>query len=177
MNIAHLHLMAESPPGAGRADAVGPAGVRTRAQAARGHPGCALVYRRAGCGDGGGLSHRGARGGVGRGASTFDEDMVERHEAVALGTTAVMVVTGALAAAALWAFRRGSRLTATATRLVLAGLIAGSVAVAATAWTAAGQSVIRKSARGYQQRSEAAGTTTAGVSAGRVSRRSRCHRT
>ncbi|MEZ0335095.1 MAG: hypothetical protein ACAI18_13880 [Gemmatimonadales bacterium] len=67
--------------------------------------------------------------------STFDEDMVERHEAVALGTTAVMVVTGALAAAALWAFRRGSRLAATATRLVLAGLFVSSVAVAATAWT------------------------------------------
>jgi hypothetical protein len=66
---------------------------------------------------------------------TFDEDMVERHEAVALGTTAVLVVTGALAAAALWASRRGSRLAATATRLVLAGLLAGSVAVAATAWT------------------------------------------
>jgi hypothetical protein len=66
---------------------------------------------------------------------TFDEDMVERHEAVALGTTAVLVVTGALAAAALWASRRGSRLAATATRLVLVGLLAGSVAVAATAWT------------------------------------------
>src|SRR5262245_53027464 len=40
---------------------------------------------------------------------TFDHDMVERHEAVALGTTVVLVVTGALAATALWAARRGGR--------------------------------------------------------------------
>jgi hypothetical protein len=66
---------------------------------------------------------------------TFDHDMVERPEAVAIGTTAVLVVTAALAALALWAARRGGRLAATATRLVLAGLLAGSVAVAATAWT------------------------------------------
>ena len=66
---------------------------------------------------------------------TFDHDLVERHEAVALGTTAVLVITGALAAVALWAAGRGGRLAATATRLVLAGLIAGTAAVAATAWT------------------------------------------
>jgi hypothetical protein len=66
---------------------------------------------------------------------TFDHDLVERHEAVALGTTVILVVTGALAAVALWAARRGGRLAATATRLVLVGLLAGSVAVAATAWT------------------------------------------
>jgi|RhiMethySRZTD1v2_1073278.scaffolds.fasta_scaffold1619744_1 hypothetical protein len=66
---------------------------------------------------------------------TFDHDMVERHETVALGTTAVLVVTATLAAVALWAAKRGGRLAATATRLVLAGLLAGSVAVAAAAWT------------------------------------------
>ena len=66
---------------------------------------------------------------------TFDHDMVERHEAVALGTTAILVVTATLAAVALWAARRGGRLAATATRLVLAGLLADSAAVAATAWT------------------------------------------
>ena len=66
---------------------------------------------------------------------TFDHDLVERHEAVAVVTTAVLVVTAALAGAALWLARRGGRLTATATRLVLVGLLASSVAVAATAWT------------------------------------------
>jgi hypothetical protein len=66
---------------------------------------------------------------------TFDHDMVERHEAVALGATAILVVTAVLSALALWAAPRGGRLAATATRLVLAGLLAGTAAVAATAWT------------------------------------------
>ena len=80
---------------------------------------------------------------------TFDHDLVERHEAVALGTTVVLVVTAALAGAALWLARRGGRLTATATRLVLVGLLASSVAVAATAWTGGpiGHPEIRAGAR------------------------------
>jgi hypothetical protein len=36
---------------------------------------------------------------------TFDHDMVERHEALALGTSVVLVVTAALAALSRWAVR------------------------------------------------------------------------
>jgi hypothetical protein len=66
---------------------------------------------------------------------TLDHDLVERHEAVALGTTAILVGTVVLAGLALWAARWGGRLAGTVNRLVLVGLLAGSAAVAATAWT------------------------------------------
>jgi hypothetical protein len=66
---------------------------------------------------------------------TFDHDLVERHEAVALGATAILVATAALAGLALWIARWGGRLAGTVNRLVLAGLLAGSVAVVATGWT------------------------------------------
>ena len=66
---------------------------------------------------------------------TFDHDLVERHEAVALGATVLLGVTAVLAGLALWASRVGGRLAGTVSRLVLAGLLAGTAAVAATAWT------------------------------------------
>ena len=66
---------------------------------------------------------------------TFDHDLVERHEGVALGATVILGATAVLAGLALWAGRVGGRLAGTVSRLVLAGLLAGTAAVAATAWT------------------------------------------
>lgn len=61
------------------------------------------------------------------GLPTFEERLVERHEAVALGATVAVVVTGLLAAAAL--HRRASAW------LVVVGLAVSTVAVGVTAWT------------------------------------------
>ncbi|HEY9505123.1 MAG TPA: hypothetical protein VIQ27_04055 [Gemmatimonadales bacterium] len=66
---------------------------------------------------------------------TFDHDMLERHEAVALGATVILVATAVLAGLALRAGRSDGRLAGTMNRLVLAGLLAGTAGVAATGWT------------------------------------------
>ena len=66
---------------------------------------------------------------------TFDHDMLERHEAVALGATVILVGTAVLACLALRAGRSDGRLAGTMNRLVLAGLLAGTAGVAATGWT------------------------------------------
>jgi hypothetical protein len=66
---------------------------------------------------------------------TFQEDMVERHESIALAATAILTTTALLAAVALWQISRRGGLARTATRLTLAGLLAGTGAVAVTAWT------------------------------------------
>ena len=63
MNTAHLHLILNHLPVLG-APGCG-AGLRPRAQAARGHPDRAMVYRRARHRDDSGLSHRRACGGAG----------------------------------------------------------------------------------------------------------------
>jgi len=61
------------------------------------------------------------------GLSTFEEPLVERHEAIALGATVAVVVTGLLAAAALY--------SRALTWLVVVGLAVSTVAVGLTAWT------------------------------------------
>ena len=61
------------------------------------------------------------------GLPTFQEPLVERHEAVALGATVAVVVTGLLAAAALY--------SRTPAWLVVVGLGVSTVAVGLTAWT------------------------------------------
>ena len=66
---------------------------------------------------------------------TFDHDMLERHEAVALGATVILVATAVLAGLALRAGRSDGRLAGTMNRLVLAGLLAGTAGVVATGWT------------------------------------------
>jgi hypothetical protein len=66
---------------------------------------------------------------------TFQDDLVGGHESVALMATAIITATALLAAVALWQARRRVGLARTATRLALAGLLAGTAAVAATAWT------------------------------------------
>ena len=70
------------------------------------------------------------------GLPTFAEPLVERHEAVALWTTVLVVATGLLAAAALWGMARPDRRGSGAlVRLVVAGLTLSTIAVAVTAWT------------------------------------------
>jgi hypothetical protein len=66
---------------------------------------------------------------------TFQEQLVEPHEEVALWTTLILVGTGCLAAAALWLSRRGPSVSLALTRVVLVGLLAGTVAGGVTAWT------------------------------------------
>lgn len=66
---------------------------------------------------------------------TFDHDMVERHEAVALAATVLLAITALAAVAALWAGRAANRLYRSAIVVVLSGLLASTAAVGATAWT------------------------------------------
>jgi hypothetical protein len=66
---------------------------------------------------------------------TFQEDLVEGHEEIALAATGIIVATALLAALALWSGRGHAPLSRTVTRLALVGLLAGTAAVVATAWT------------------------------------------
>ncbi len=66
---------------------------------------------------------------------TFDHDMVERHEEVALAAAVLIVTTALLAAAGLITSRAGGRLHRATILVVLGGLLTGTAAVAATAWT------------------------------------------
>jgi hypothetical protein len=66
---------------------------------------------------------------------TFQEPLVKRHEVVALWATLILVVTGCLAAAALWRSRRGAAMSLALTRVVLVGLVASTAVVGVTAWT------------------------------------------
>jgi hypothetical protein len=66
---------------------------------------------------------------------TFNHDMVEEHEAVALAATVLLVVTSIAAGLALWVSRSGGRVYRWTIVIVLSGLVAGTAAVAATAWT------------------------------------------
>lgn len=66
---------------------------------------------------------------------TFDHHMVERHEEVALAAAVLIVATSLLAAAALATSRAGGRLHRVTVIVVLVGLLTGTGAVAATAWT------------------------------------------
>jgi len=61
--------------------------------------------------------------------------MVEEHEAVALAATVLLVVTSIAAGLALWVSRSGGRVYRWTIVIVLSGLVAGTAAVAATAWT------------------------------------------
>ncbi len=65
----------------------------------------------------------------------FDNEMVERHEGLGLAATILIVASSTLAAMALWAPRVWSRLYRPLLVAVLCGLLAGTAAVAATAWT------------------------------------------
>ncbi len=66
---------------------------------------------------------------------TFDHDLVERHEEVALWATTLLVVSAGLAGWALWSWRRQGVEPRTTTRLVLAGLVVGTLVTMVTAWT------------------------------------------
>jgi hypothetical protein len=66
---------------------------------------------------------------------TFQEDLVQPHESIALAATAILGTAALLAAVALWQIHRSGRLARIATRLTLVGLLAGTGAVAVTAWT------------------------------------------
>jgi uncharacterized membrane protein len=66
---------------------------------------------------------------------TFDDDLVERHEEVALWATTLLVGSAGLAGWALWSWRRQGAQPRTATRLVLAGLVIGTLVTMVTAWT------------------------------------------
>jgi uncharacterized membrane protein len=65
----------------------------------------------------------------------FDHDLVERHEEVALWATTLLVISAGLAGWALWSWRRHGVEPRTATRLVLAGLVVGTLVTMVTAWT------------------------------------------
>jgi len=69
------------------------------------------------------------------GLPTFQEQLVEYHEEVALWATLILIATGCLAAAALWRSRRGATMSLALRRVVLVGLLASTVAVGVTAWT------------------------------------------
>jgi hypothetical protein len=69
------------------------------------------------------------------GLPTFQERLVERHEAVALWATLILIATGCVAAAALWRSRAGQATSLALTRVVLVGLLASTVAAGVTAWT------------------------------------------
>ena len=66
---------------------------------------------------------------------TFDHDLVERHEEVALWATTLLVVSAGLAGWALWSWRRHGVEPRITTRLVLAGLVVGTLVTMVTAWT------------------------------------------
>jgi hypothetical protein len=66
---------------------------------------------------------------------TFDHDLVERHEEVALWATTLLVGSAGLAGWALWSWRRQGVQPRTTTRLVLAGLVIGTLVTMVTAWT------------------------------------------
>jgi hypothetical protein len=66
---------------------------------------------------------------------TFDQDLVERHEEVALWATTLLVGSAGLAGWALWSWRRQGVQPRTTTRLVLAGLMIGTLVTMVTAWT------------------------------------------
>jgi hypothetical protein len=68
------------------------------------------------------------------GLPTFQESLVESHEAIALWATVIVVATAVFAAAALWRSRRQA-VRPGLTRLVLIGLLASTLAVGVTAWT------------------------------------------
>jgi hypothetical protein len=66
---------------------------------------------------------------------TFDDELVERHEEVAFWATTLLVGSAGVAGWALWSWRRQGVQPRTTTRLVLAGLVIGTLVTMVTAWT------------------------------------------